>query len=146
MKFLFQKSFYISPPVAEVLSPKVKGGNELVEIALIIFARGFNQDLMLMIREQGILRPVNPELMQRRVDLGRKGEISRCPMAVGYDYTEFIDNVGFPDTFKKAAGKSQRNHRYLFIGQIFDNFADSVADYVLQQSSRQTARPMVLVS
>src|SRR5215467_12761988 len=79
-------------------------------------------------------------------DLRGESEVGSCSLLFCNHDPEFIHNPSFANPPKRWAYKSIGNHFRLVSGEEFRNAGDAVADNVVEQLSRKSPHPMVLIS
>src|SRR5579862_6607403 len=94
-----------------MLLGEVDRRNKLVRIALVLAAAELENDIVVLVQHQAVLRTKNPKLVNRRPHLRRKTEIRSGALVLREDYAKLIDNIGFVDALQQRANKAVRNHQ-----------------------------------
>lgn len=131
MKIIQKKLLQIDPPISQILSRIIQGWNKVSGETLVFPPFDHCDDLVIIVDDQGILRPIESELMDGRADLGGKCKIGGCRILVFDNHSHFVKNVALPDTPEKWARKPVGDDQQLIAGQKFRYLADAVANDVL---------------
>ena len=93
-----------------MLLGKQHRGNEVVGITLELRAPKPEQDFVILVKNQTVLRAVDSKLVERRPHLGRESEIGRGPLLFGDDDSQFIHDLSFAYALEKRAHKAVGDH------------------------------------
>src|SRR6266478_3882454 len=85
-------------------------GDEYIGVALELLAAKPDQDFMVLVKNQAVLRTVDAKLVDRRPQLGRKSEVSRCSLFLADDDSQFIHDLAFVYLLQDRADKPVRDH------------------------------------
>jgi hypothetical protein len=81
----------------------------MVKIAFEFFSPDLDDGLIIVILDQRSLGAVQPELMQHRPHLRRKGKIGGRIVMIEYDDAHFVDDIVFIDALQHRARETVRN-------------------------------------
>ena len=93
-----------------MLAGKEQRRDELFEIAREPRAAEPEEDLMVLIEEKPVPRPVNGKLVDGRAHLRRKCEIRRRALPFADDDPQLIDELGLADTPQQRTHESVGDH------------------------------------
>src|SRR5204863_8750312 len=99
-----------------------------------------------VVHQDRTARPEEPELLNRRMDLGREREVCRQFATIGNDHPQFIDNVALAGTPQRRTRKSLIRDGQLGRIQDYGDLGYAMADYVLQKFARQSTNPVIVVT
>lgn len=146
VKIIPEKSQDIAAAIGKILLCVQNGADELVEVTLEASSGYSDESLVLIVRNQGIRWSEYSKLMQRRADLGGKGEIRRGLLPVRNDDAHLIDNVALTHGFQETACEAASQDSHLVVLKIFNYFSDAVADHIVHQPPGQVPYPVMLVA
>src|SRR6266704_3186959 len=141
-----QKRSHIPGHISEMLPCDQYRADEVLEVAFEPGSVKLDKRLLILIKNKTICRTVDAKLMQRGAHLRREGEIGGSALLFTDDDSQFIDDFPFAHPLEKRTYKPARDYLRRLAGQVFRNPRNAVADYVVQQFSRQSADPMSLVA
>src|SRR6266566_2805039 len=141
-----EKRSHIPGHISEMLLCDHYRADKVLEVAFEPGSVKLDKRLLILIKNKTICRSIDTKLMQRGTHLRREGEIGGGALLLTDDDSQFIDDFLFTYTLEKRTHKSVRNYPGRLGGQEFRNPRNAVADYVVQQFSRQSADPMSLVA
>src|SRR6267378_6938587 len=140
-----QKRLCIRDDVFQVLRCEHYRGNELLRVALEPGAAKPDECLLILVKNEAVLRTVDTKLVKRGTHLRRKGEVRGVLVVVGDNHPQLVDNVGFAHAFQEGTDDAMRDYSGRVGGQVLRDPGNPVADDIVQESARQPANPMSLV-
>ena len=141
-----QESTEVLAEIAEVLLCVAERRDEVSQVALIIFVDDLDEDLMIVVDDQGILAAIEPKLMRRGTDLGRENEVGGRLSLVPDEDPDLVDDPFFSDALQEGTRESVGDHFGPVAGQELRDLADPVADDILEEGARQLPHPMIFVA
>src|SRR6267143_7284204 len=100
--------------------------NELLGVALESSAAQLDQDFMILVEDQAVLRTVDSQFVNQRPHLCRESEIGGHSPLFTDDDPNFIHDFAFAYLLETRAHKPIRDHIGRIAGQKFCNSGDSM--------------------
>ena len=146
MEVFFQEFAEVFAEIAEVLPCVSEWRDKVFQIALVVFVDDFDEDLMIVVDNQGIFGAIQPELMRRGTDLGREGEVGGRLVLVPDDNPHLVDDPLFSYILQEGTREPMGDHLRPVAGQELRYLADPMADDLLKEGAREFPDPMVFVT
>jgi hypothetical protein len=146
MEVVGQKTPRVPAHICQILLGEGNRVYELLSMTDISLAAQLNERFLVLIENKAVLLAINSELMQSRPHLGRKSKIGSRAFVVADNDSQVIDNFLFAHAPENWTGESISHQLGSAAVDELRDPGDAVADDVLQELSRQTSHPMLLVS
>src|SRR5262249_54551317 len=136
----------IAGKIREMLPGKQKRRHELIAVALKTLSGEPDQDVVIVIQHQSILRAKKAQLVNRWTHLGREREIGRYALLLGYDDPKLVDDLCFAHAPEKRARKTVRDNTRSIGSEKLRDPRNAMTDDVLQQLPWKLADPVLAVT